>query len=150
MEARLRPGHGEKVSHPQALQAFLFQVSQSVSSAPLRIHLDLVKWPDIEKPLEACCQYNDNLIIMLVIPVVLPAVEGYLVVHPWVEEVKCPQIFFFLGSSHSSSSGMASSWGHFQPSGVAGHSGRVMMMSSIDSGGGVAAAAAGRGSNMPG
>jgi hypothetical protein len=48
------------------------------------------------KALEACCQYNDNLIIMLVIPVVLPDVEGYLVVHPWVEEVKHPQIFFFL------------------------------------------------------
>jgi len=65
---------------------------------PLLVHLNQLKWPNIEKPLKARHQDVDNLLVLLVIPVVLPADAGFLAVCPWVEEVECQ------GSGSSSSS----------------------------------------------
>ncbi len=92
LEARLQPSHGEKVAQPQALEVLLFQASQLESGAVLAIHLNQVKGPNVQEHLAAPRQLLDKDLLLLVVPLVLPAVAGLLVVDPWVLEVECPRV----------------------------------------------------------
>jgi hypothetical protein len=94
MEVRLWPGGGEEVFQAQALEAFFLQVSQPEPCESLLVHLNQVKWPNIKKPLEACHCQVDDLLGLLVVLVILPAVVGYLALSPREVEEECPQIFF--------------------------------------------------------
>jgi hypothetical protein len=96
LEVQFQPNYGEKVAQTHALEALFFQASQPVYGVALVVHLDQVKGPDVQKCLKACHPMVDNDLLLLVIPIVLPAVMGCLVMNLWVEELEHPQIFVTL------------------------------------------------------
>jgi hypothetical protein len=81
------------VAEPQALESFLFQVSQPELEVALFVHLDQVRWPNIQERLEAPCPLLVEELLLLVDPNLLPDVVILLVIELEVKEVEPPRLF---------------------------------------------------------
>jgi hypothetical protein len=73
MEVWLWKQQWESVLQPQALEAFFFQASQSVSEVPLIVCLDQVKGPSAGKHLKVGHQPVNKLWVIILATAVAPA-----------------------------------------------------------------------------
>ncbi len=69
----------EEVAQTQTLKAFFFQASHSVSRAAMAVFMTQMKGPNVQKYLKARHQLVDEALLLLVIPLMLPAVVGLMV-----------------------------------------------------------------------
>jgi predicted metal-dependent enzyme (double-stranded beta helix superfamily) len=84
---RGRPLGGEKVSEAQSLEPFLFQASQLDSVTALVVHLDQVRWPNVQERLEAPDPLLVEQLLLLLDPISSPVAVFSLVIGPEEEQV---------------------------------------------------------------
>jgi hypothetical protein len=84
---RGRPLGGEKVAEAQGLEPFLFQASQLEPIAALVVHLDQVRWPDVQERLEALDPLLVEQFLLLLDPLSSPVAVVSLVIGPEEKEV---------------------------------------------------------------
>jgi hypothetical protein len=87
LEGRGRPLGGEKVAEAQGLEPFLFQASQLEPIAVLVVHLDQVRWPDVQERLEALDPLLVEQLLLLLDPLSSPVAVVSLVIGPEEKEV---------------------------------------------------------------